>query len=112
VYRTVSPRSWADWARWVPAIEPESVRPNRHIAVPVPRERFFIWPGDNDLPPAYRCVAGHVVATFEPPPNALNRLGPFGGVADDGYPPTVLYRLPRGCPEGYDPTLPPDRSPA
>ncbi|HVZ19828.1 MAG TPA: hypothetical protein VG871_02130, partial [Vicinamibacterales bacterium] len=25
-YRAISPRSWADWARWVPVIEPESTQ--------------------------------------------------------------------------------------
>ena len=105
-YRTFSPRSWADWARWVPVIEPESVRHAARDREAPPLNRFFIWPAGAELPDGYDCVRGRVAGVFQPPETHLDRLGPIGGRAfDRGYPPSVLYRLPPGCPAGYDPTV-------
>ena len=108
-YRTVSPRSWADWARWVPKIEPAATLVSRQYPAPVARNRFLIWPSHDGPPERYECAASHLVAVFEPAPAAawtprwmLSRFDD-----DPGYPPAALYRLPDGCPVGYDPTKPP-----
>ena len=104
-YRSISSRSWADWARWVPLIEPEAVAEAMNVPITITRERFFIWRPDDALPPPYGCVRGHEVATFQPAPTHLGVLGWLGSRTwDTGYPPIVLYRLPDGCPTGYDPT--------
>jgi hypothetical protein len=103
-YRTVSPESWADWARWVPLIEPEAIAAARQIPIAQPIDRFFIWPMDDDLPPEYACARAHVVATYRRPPDYLHLLGPLARTMDVGYLSTVLYRLPPHCPTGYDPT--------
>jgi hypothetical protein len=105
-YRTVAAASWADWARWVPIVEPESVRP-AHIREAPATARFFIWPDGDDLPEHYECVRGHVVDVFVPAKNYLYLLGRLGHPTDQGYPKTVLYDLPPGCPSGYDPTVTP-----
>lgn len=108
-YRTVSPRSWADWARWVPIVEPKATLAARAIPVEEPVARFFIWQNDSPLPDGYACAAPHAVAAFEPAPIASwtprwmrTLLGP-----EPGYPAATLYRLPDDCPTGYDPTRPP-----
>jgi len=107
-YRTISPRSWADWARWVPVIEPEATLVARHRHLPAPVKRFFIWETATPVPSAYGCALPHRVAVFEPSPTRLDRLGPFRRDAiDRGYPGSVLYELPPGCPSGYDPTISP-----
>jgi len=105
-FRTVSARSWADWARWVPLIEPGAVRhaARFHDEAP-PVDRFFIWPNDTEVPDEYACVAGHVAGAFQPSPTYLYLLGPLGHPVDQGYPETTLYHLPDGCPTGYDPTV-------
>ena len=108
-YRTMSPRSWADWARWVPLIEPEATLVVRRFPRTVPRERFVIWVKDDALPDEYACANAYRVATFESaPPSPLlpdwmgALMAPY-----PGYPSATLYRLPPGCPDGYDPTRPP-----
>jgi hypothetical protein len=103
-YRTVSARSWADWARWVPLIEPDATSLARSISVPAPEGRFFIWPMDEAVPEEYKCVRDHVAAIYRRPPDYLHLLGPLGRPMDRGYLDTVLYRLPPDCPTGYDPT--------
>ena len=45
-----------------------------------------------------RVMPAHLLATYNPPPHALGRLGRFGDVPDTGYPPTQLFKLPLGCP--------------
>ncbi len=109
-YRTVSPRSWADWARWVPDIEPEARLLPRRFEQPVPTGRFLIWPVEGEaFPEGYECAAASVVARYDaPPPDGrfpawLLRHAHFSV----GYPTAVLYRLPPGCPSGYDPTRAP-----
>ena len=106
-YRTISPRSWADWARWVPQIEPEALRVPRQFPIEPPRDRFFIWPVEDELPEEYACASLHVVATYIAPHGFQERLGPLVAFGDAGYPTTRLYHLPDGCPSGYDPTVPP-----
>ena len=103
-YRAVSPRSWADWARWVPAIEPESTAVKRRIPIEPAVARFLVWPVGDDLPDGYACAIGQVVAVYQRPRDYLRLLGPFGGPQDVGYPASVLYRLLPRCPSGYDPT--------
>jgi hypothetical protein len=108
-YRTISPRSWADWARWVPDIEPAATLVARRIAVPPPRARFLIWHKDDPLPEGYECAASSPVATFEPAPPAawMPRLLRDAVGPEPGYPAATLYALPAGCPAGYDPTRAP-----
>jgi hypothetical protein len=107
-YRTISPRSWADWARWVPIVEPEATAVPRRLPQEQTSQRFLIW-ADTTLPPGYGCAADEFVARFQPAPPerwmpAWSRelLSPY-----PGYPPANLYRLPDGCPTGYDPTRAP-----
>lgn len=108
-FRTVSPRSWADWARWVPAIEPEATQLVRRYTEPPYGQRFFLWRADDAIPEDYQCALPHAFAAFDPAPPAgwapqwMRRyLQQY-----PGYPPAILYRLPDGCPAGYDPTRPP-----
>ena len=106
-YRTMSPRSWADWARWVPIVEPEAMLLARQRLVAPAGQRFLLLPTDDDFPPEYECARAHLVAVFHPAANWMSRLGPIGRVnaADNlGYPETSLYRLPQNCPTGYNPT--------
>jgi Glycosyltransferase family 87 len=108
-YRTVSPRSWADWTRWVPIVEPGATALARTVAQPAPRERFFIWRSDDVVPGSYRCAVDAVVARYEAPP-ADERWPAWivrGSLVYEGYPSATVYRLPPGCPSGYDPTRPP-----
>jgi hypothetical protein len=104
-YRTVSARSWADWARWVPKVEPEMVRHAERFREDPPVDRFFIWPSGDGVPDEYACVRGHVVDVFQPSRTYLSLLGRLGRPTDQGYPKTTLYHLPAGCPVGYDPTI-------
>ena len=101
----MSARSWADWARWVPDVEPEAVRHAERFREGSPVARFFIWASGGDLPDGYECVRGNVVGVFRPAPTYLHLLGRLGRTTDQGYPETILYRLPSGCPLGYDPTI-------
>src|SRR5262249_46382024 len=107
-YRTVGGQSWADWARWVPIVEPGATAFARTFAQPVPRDRFFIWRTDDVIPDAYRCAAGAAGARSEAPPpdERWPRWIVRGAAAYGGYPSATLYRLPPGCPSGYDPTRP------
>lgn len=105
-YRTVNPRSWADWARWVPLVEPGAVRHAARDLEAPPLDRFFIWPVDAERPDGYECVNGPAAGMFQPARTYLDLLGSLGRrTYDTGYPPSVLYRLPPGCPVGYDPTV-------
>ena len=110
-YVVTSPRSWADWARWVPQIEPDATRLASRIRAPPVGDRFLLWLADDDLPNGYRCAAGGRIATYQAPA-AANRwpawvLRRATSHPDPGYPSVVLYRLPDGCPAGYDPTQAP-----
>jgi len=96
----MSPQSWADWARWVPQIEPEAVGPYPRLRPPA--ARFFIWETERPLPPHYGC--GALVATYVPPPPSALAGVSIAASSDTGYPQTDLYRLPDDCPDGYDPT--------
>jgi hypothetical protein len=107
-YRTMSPRSWADWARWVPLVEPEARLVARRGVVTPAHQRFLILPTDDGIPAEYECAKNHLVAVFHPAPNWMSSLGPFGLVnAMDnlGYVESSLFRLPHDCPVGYDPTI-------
>jgi hypothetical protein len=85
----------------------------RSFRQPPPRERFFIWATEDEVPYGYKCALGSVVARFTPaPPDArwpewiVRASRQYAG-----YPAATLYRLPDGCPSGYDPTRnpgPPD----
>jgi hypothetical protein len=102
-YRSTEPDSWADWARWVPVIEPAATGPSTHTRHG--RDRFLLWPVGESLPDEYACARGHTVAVYTPPSfGALARLGRIARGNDTGYPTTVLYALPDKCPLGYDPT--------
>ena len=104
-YRTISPASWADWARWVPVVEPEAVADARRVPITKTGARYFVWRADLDLPDAYECVKPQAVAIYEPAPHHLDLLGWLGERTwDAGYPKSILYRLPPHCPMGYDPT--------
>jgi len=104
-YRSVSPESWADWARWMPDVEPEALAEARRVPITSTGERFLIWRADDEVPAEYACATTHQVAVFEPAPTHLELLGWLGARTwDTGYPKSVLYRLPQGCPTGYDPT--------
>ena len=105
VYRKMDPRSPADWAQWVPMIEPEALTRARDADVRQTHARYFIWPAGGTIPDEYRCVLAHPVAVFVPAPHHLDRLGWLGArTRDTGYLESNLYRLPAGCPTGYDPT--------
>jgi hypothetical protein len=100
-YRSFSPNSHADWAKWAtsfPAFAPKR-EPDRTGDA---HQRFFIYQRGDARPEAYSCAER--IATYTPPPVHLNRLGIVGRSWDIGFPPTHLYRLPADCPVGYDPT--------
>ena len=105
-YRAMSSRSWADWARWVPLIEPGATGLARQFPEPSSGNRFLVWPTSDEIPFAYRCAAEMRVAAYRAPtvdpawPDWVKRAT----ATYWGYPSTVLYRLPQGCPSGYDPT--------
>jgi hypothetical protein len=102
-YRSASPKSWADWARWVPDIEPQAVGPARRARAAA--GRFLVWPADHELPLGYGCARSHLLGTYVPPPlGPFAKLGQIATGIDRGYPTTTLYSLPPGCPSGYDPT--------
>ena len=105
-YRSPFEASMADWARWVPSFDPTAAGAARDVSMTAPAGRFLIWQAGDELPAGYSCAAAHQVGLFTPPPHYLDRLGRWGGVWDTGYPETALYRLPPGCPTGYDPTGP------
>lgn len=107
-YRTAAARSWADWARWVPIIEPEALLVARRFPVEPPGQRFLIWPAGMPLPAGYECALPHLVATYQAP--VINRASGWVQLIPHsmfGYPTSALYRLPAQCPAGYDPTRPP-----
>lgn len=105
-YRTARAESWADWARWVPLIEPQATTLAQHLRQPAPRDRFLIWRNDDDVPDGYRCALASIVARFDPAP--VDSRWPAWIVRASerypGYPSSTLYRLPPGCPVGYDAT--------
>jgi hypothetical protein len=105
-YRFTSMQSVADWSRWVPEFDPAAANVARQMAAPEPAPRFMIWPARKQLPAEYRCALAELVGSYDPPPDNLFRLGRLGKVVWAGYPATALYRLPPGCPKGYDPTGP------
>ena len=108
-YRTVEARSWADWARWVPEIEPDATRVARAMPQPEPQARFFIWADSVPAPVDYACALGSIVAHYDAPPIDVSWPAWIRAIASryPGYPSATLYRLPPGCPTGYDPTRPP-----
>lgn len=101
-YRSFSPESHADWARWATRLDAFAPPADRRVSPGPEGQKFFIWQTGDDLPQQYRCALR--VASYAPPPIHLNRLGPFGGSWDIGFPATDVYRLPLECPVGYDPT--------
>lgn len=109
VFRTYNPRSWADWARWVPTIDPAATRLARSFPQPAPRDRFLIWTTEDDVPLGYECARGSIVARFTPvePDGRWPEWMVRASRQYAGYPAATLYRLPAGCPSGYDPTRAP-----
>jgi hypothetical protein len=104
-YRVAEAESWADWARWVPVIEPDAVAAARNVPIAPTGNRYFVWFTGDEVPAEYACAAPYRIATFEPAPHHLSLLGWLGRrTLDVGYPGASLYRLPQGCPTGYDPT--------
>jgi hypothetical protein len=102
-YFASDPRSWADWAQWVPVFNPDAVRPLPRVRAPAPR--FLIWDNDDPLPRAYECARGQSIARFEPAGGrTLASLGWIADSNDRGYEPFTIYRLAADCPTGYDPT--------
>ena len=102
-YFSTDTNSPADWARWIPVIDPAAVGPMPRVRRPT--SRFLIWTSGDDLPPAYACAEPHRVGTYTPPPpNAPSRLGWLARSDDVGYTALSLYALPGGCPADYDPT--------
>jgi hypothetical protein len=101
-YLSMDAESYGTWARWVPVIEPEA-----RAALPwkAAEGRYLVWPDEN-LPDEYACAIRHIVAVYQPAPGYLKLLGPLiRAMANDvGFPKTLLYQLPPGCPTGYDPT--------
>jgi 4-amino-4-deoxy-L-arabinose transferase-like glycosyltransferase len=108
-YRTIDARSWADWARWVPEVEPEALRVVARFPVEPTGARFLMWIDGADLPEGYECAGPHVVARFKSvlvvpdAPRWMQRAQEL----TPGYQSSTLYRLPPECPVGYDPTRPP-----
>ena len=102
-YLSIWPESWADWARWVPRVEPEAVgaRPRRRPMA----GRFLLWQSQYALPPEYACARDHVAGVFPAPPDDLDLPGTLEITADRGYRETVLYALDPQCPaSGYNPS--------
>ena len=98
-----SPQSWADWARWVPQIDPAAVGPLPRVRPTTPR--FLVWDAGRDLPSPYACARPHLLATYTPvAASSPLALALAAGGNDRGFAPTALYQLPDDCPEGYDPT--------
>ena len=97
-YLTSDTVSWADWTRWIPAIEH---RPPG--AVRMPRGDFLVWPAPGEryyeFPSYLECARSHRVATFRPPPPDWPSLLMFSN--DDhvvDYPESDLFRLSEACP--------------
>ena len=104
-YWTADANSFADWTRWVPAIDPGATAAARRLPpLAPPVDRFLLWPADDWLPEGYDCAAGHRVAAYRTAPPSVPALSEWLGGLDVGYPNASLYRLPPGCPSGYDPT--------
>jgi len=96
-------------------LKPESLAPvvigegfdgARASADPSGPRRFLLWPASGPMGPvpgAFTCAVPHVVATFSTASRAVvgvERLGIFdqGMQGLHGYPNTVLYEVPPGCP--------------
>jgi len=91
----------ADWARWIPSFDPKLVLPSAHHSKIT--SRFLMWPAHESLPDGYACAQKHEVASFRPAGHTLilGRGGPLGFASGaESYPPTNLYQLPVGCPDG------------
>src|SRR5204863_3442251 len=67
-FRSIAARSWADWARWVPLVEPAALGVPRRFQEPAPFKRFLLWPSARGVPGGYACALPHLVARFEPAP--------------------------------------------
>jgi hypothetical protein len=82
----------------------KSVRPRRQTVLPQVANSFLLWPvGDQNAPfPAwFDCAKANIVARYEAPADAIGieRIVPFAFLPYlHGYPTTMLYRVPAGCP--------------
>jgi hypothetical protein len=78
--------------------------PRQQTVLPAVANSFLIWPvGDQSVtfPAWFNCAKDHPVATFEnsAQPIGIEHLVPFAFTSfQHGYPTTVLYRVPPGCP--------------
>lgn len=103
-YREVDPaRSWA------PEVAPLGLPALARLPAEPAGARFLIWIDAQPLPEEYECARPHVAAKYTgsvPPADAPIWIRHAHKV-HPGYRPSTLYRLPPGCPAGYDPTRPP-----
>ena len=82
----------------------KSESPRRQTVLPRVENSFLLWPvGDQNAPfPAwFNCAKANIVATYEATaePIGIERLLPFAFLPYlHGYPATILYRVPPGCP--------------
>ena len=99
-YRSIERIRGAEWTRWVPLFDPDASEEEGPPSPETPR--FMIWPRDRSAYPLvgrYACAVGHEIAVYQAPPDDLRLIGPLAWKAGvPGYPDSVLYRLPPGCP--------------
>ena len=82
----------------------KSATPRQPVVVPTVDQSFLLWPvADPNAPfPAwFECARANVVARYESPaePIGIERLVTFAFTPfAHGYPTTILYRVPAGCP--------------
>jgi hypothetical protein len=82
----------------------KNAEPRKQTVLPVVENSFLLWPvGDPGVtfPGWFNCAKDHVVARFESTaePSGVERLLPFAFSSYlHGYPTTILYRVPPGCP--------------
>ena len=85
-------------------LNPQLVGTPPRAAEPPPARAFLLWPVDNSnapFPDWFNCARSNVVATFGAdtrPVGIERRLPGLFQSYRHGYPPTVLYGVPEGCP--------------
>jgi hypothetical protein len=81
-----------------------SAPPRQPTVLPTVDQSFLLWPvadPNAPFPPWFNCAKPHVVARYESSaePIGIERLVPFAFTPfAHGYPATILYRVPAGCP--------------
>jgi hypothetical protein len=82
----------------------KSATPRQPVVLPTVDQSFLFWPvadPNAPLPAWFECARGGAVAWYESPaePIGVERLVPFAFTSfAHGYPTTILYRVPAGCP--------------